>query len=300
MTLPAVAIAPYVARMADLRTVIAGHIHALVGSKSDGPNFVRTPGEPGLVPYGGAAWAVHGDFSTMMIGGVAALLTQMLHPAAAAGVWDHSNFRRDMTGRLKRTAQFIAGTTYGSTAFAGGMIDRVRRIHDRVDGTLPDGTPYFANDPAVLTWVHIAGADAFLRAYLRYRDPGFAPAAQDRYYAESAEVARRLGASDVPVDRRGVAEYLRDVQPQLEANDRSREIARVVLDSAPPVPGAAAAATRVMMDAGVDLLPDWAARLHDLRVAPRRRPLVRVGAQGISAVLRAALAHDRATRTAAA
>ena len=281
--------------MADLRSVIAGHVHGLVGSRPDGPNFVRSPGEVGLVPYGGAAWQVHGDFSAMMIGGVAALLTQMLHPVAAAGVWDHSNFRRDMTGRLKRTAQFIAGTTYGSTAFADGMIGRVRRIHDAVGGTLPDGTPYAANDPAVLTWVHVAGAEAFLRAYIRYRDPGFAPAAQDRYYAETAEVARRLGASDVPVDRRGVADYLRDVQPDLAATERSREIARVVLDSA-PVKGAAAAATKVMMDAGVDLLPDWAARLHALSVPPRRRPLVRAGAQGISAVLRASLAHERAAR----
>lgn len=289
----------YLGRMADPRVLIADHVHRLVGSKADAPSFVRAPGEAGLVPVGGAAWAVHGDFAAMMIGGVAALLTQMLHPAAAAGVWDHSNFRADMTGRLKRTAQFIAGTTYGSTAFADGMIGRVRRIHDRVGGTLPDGTAYAANDPAVLTWVHVAGADAFLRAYVRYRDPGLAPAAQDRYYAETAEVARRLGASDVPVDRRGVAAYLRAVQPQLAATERSREIARVVLASAPSVPGAAAAATRVMMDAGVDLLPDWAAALHGLKVPPLRRPLVRAGAQGISAVLRAALAHDRAARAAA-
>jgi uncharacterized protein (DUF2236 family) len=285
--------------MADPRTLIADHVHKLVGSKSDAPSFVRSPGEPGLVPVGGAAWAVHGDFSAMMIGGVAALLTQMLHPVAAAGVWDHSNFRADMNGRLKRTAQFIAGTTYGSTAFAQAMIDRVRRIHDRVGGTLPDGTAYAANDPAVLTWVHVAGADAFLRAYVRYCEPLMPGAAQDRYYAESADVARRLGASDVPVSRREVAAYFRAVRPQLKADARSREIARVVLSSVPPVPGAAAGATRVMMDAGVDLLPDWAAAMHGLRLPPLRRPLVRAGAQGIGAVLRWSLAHDRAQRATA-
>lgn len=284
--------------MADPRTFIADHVHRLVGSKADTPSFVRAPGVAGLVPVGGAAWQVHGDFAAMMIGGVAALLTQMLHPAAAAGVWDHSNFRRDMTGRLKRTAQFIAGTTYGGTAYAEAMIARVRRIHDRVDGVLPTGAPYAANDPAVLTWVHVAGADAFLRAYVRYRDPLMASAAQDRYYAETANVARRLGATDVPVSRREVAAYLRAVQPRLVADERSREIARIVLSSASPVP-AAAAATRVMMDAGVDLLPDWAAARHGLRVPPLRRPLVRAGAQGISAVLRASLAHERRARTAA-
>ncbi len=50
----------------------------------------------------------------MMVGGVAALLLQMLHPAVLAGVWDHSNFRTDMLGRLRRTARFIAMTTYGA------------------------------------------------------------------------------------------------------------------------------------------------------------------------------------------
>lgn len=288
----------YLGAMADPRTLIADHVHRLVGSKSDAPSFVRSPGEVGLVPVGGAAWAVHGDFSAMMIGGVAALLTQMLHPVAAAGVWDHSNFRQDMTGRLKRTAQFIAGTTYGTTAYAEAMIGRVRRIHDRVGGTLPDGRAYAANDPDVLTWVHVAGADAFLRAYVRYCEPLMSGAAQDRYYAETAGVARALGASDVPVSRREVTAYFRAVRPHLHADARSREIARIVLTSASPVPSAAAA-TRVMMDAGVDLLPDWAATMHGLRVAPLRRPLVRAGAQGIGAVLRWSLAHDRAARTAA-
>ncbi|MBV8970655.1 MAG: DUF2236 domain-containing protein [Sphingomonadaceae bacterium] len=285
--------------MADLRTLIAGHVHKLVGARGDARDIVRRPGEAGLVPEGGAAWTVHGDFSAMMVGGVAALLTQMLHPAAAAGVWDHSNFRRDMSGRLRRTAQFIAGTTYGSTATAGAMIARVRRIHDAVGGVLPNGTPYAANDPAVLTWVHVAGADAFLRAYVRYRDPAFSGAAQDRYYAETAVVARALGATDVPEDRRAVAAYFRAVRPHLVADERAREIARILLAAPPPVPSAGAA-TKVMMDAGIDLLQPWAAAMHGLQVPPLRKPLVRAGAAGIGAVLRASLDHARRQRLAAA
>ena len=34
---------------------------------------------------------VHGDVTSMMVGGIAALLTQMLHPKALGGVWDHSD-----------------------------------------------------------------------------------------------------------------------------------------------------------------------------------------------------------------
>ena len=284
--------------MQDIRVVIAAEVHKLVGSRGDSAALVRAPGEAGLVAPDSIAWKVHGDFSTMMIGGVAALLMQMLHPAALAGVWDHSNFRTDMPGRLRRTAQFMAATTFGSEAQALGMIGRINRIHDRVAGTLPDGTDYAANDPATLAWVHVAGADCFLRAYVRYRDPLLGGAAQDRYFAETAIIAQHLGAGDVPVTRRGVAAYLRAMHGQLRSDARTREVVRVILASAPPSPALAPVAG-LMMQAGIDLLPAWAGDLHGLRVSPLRKPLVRAGAGGIGSVLRWALADARRRRAAA-
>jgi uncharacterized protein (DUF2236 family) len=112
----------------------------------------------------------------MLIGGVAGLLLQMLHPAVLAGVWDHSNFRTDMPGRLRRTARFIALTTYAGHEDAVAAIARVRNIHNRVSGVLPDGTLYAANDPALLAWVHLTETTSFLDAWIRYarrqpRDP---------------------------------------------------------------------------------------------------------------------------------
>ena len=92
----------------------------------------------GLFGPGSVTWRVHGDVTTMMVGGMAALLLQMLHPAVLAGVWDHSRFRADMQGRLRRTARFIAVTTYGSRGEAEAAIARVRSIHARITGTLPD------------------------------------------------------------------------------------------------------------------------------------------------------------------
>ena len=32
--------------------------------------------------------------------------------------------------------------------------------------TLPDGTPYDANDPELLTWIHVAEVRMFLSGYL--------------------------------------------------------------------------------------------------------------------------------------
>ncbi|QXQ07727.1 DUF2236 domain-containing protein [Sphingosinicellaceae bacterium] len=279
--------------MQPLRNAIAGQVRQMMGTKRSTPLPPRPPGDDGLFGPGSIGWKVHGDFPAMMIGGVSALLLQMLHPAALAGVWDHSNFRRDMTGRLRRTAQFIAGTTFGSTEHAHQLIDRVRRIHDRVDGTLLDGTPYFANDPAVLTWVHATGARSFLDAYVRYREPWLSRAAQDRYFAESAVVARLLGAGDVPDTRRDIDAYIEATRPALVADARTLEVTRILLSHPAPNP-MIAPINRVMLDAGVDLLPRWAADMQGLGIPAHRKPLVRAGGSGLATVLRWALSAKAA------
>lgn len=278
--------------MESLRQAIGHQVRLLVGAGLErDPD--RPAGDVGLFGPQSVAWRVHGDVTTMMIGGIGALLMQMLHPAALAGIWDHSDFRADMSGRLRRTARFIAGTTYGSTAQALRLIAHVRAIHDRVVGTMPDGTAYSANDPALLTWVHVAEVDAFLRAYLRYRDPGLSGEEQDRYFAETATIAERLGATAVPTTRRAVDAYFRATRPALRVDGRTRETARILLSQ--PAPNALTGPFReVTIGAGADLLPAWAARMHDLPIGGARRHIMRAGAVGIGGVLRWALRPDRA------
>jgi hypothetical protein len=110
---------------------------------------------------------VHGD-SAMFIGGITALLLQSLHPLAMAAVAGHSGYRGDPWGRLQRTSYFLAVTTFGRTSDAREAIARVRAIHQQISGTAPDGRRYAASDPHLLTWVHIAEADSFLRAHARF------------------------------------------------------------------------------------------------------------------------------------
>ncbi|MBA2635965.1 MAG: DUF2236 domain-containing protein, partial [Sphingomonas sp.] len=179
-------------------------------------------------------WRVHGDVTSMMVGGVAALLTQMLHPAALGGVWDHSDVVEDQIGRLRRTARFIAVTTYGERAAAEQAIARVRSIHERVSGTLPDGTPYQAGDRALLAWVHVAGAIMFLDGWRRYAEPRMSRTDQDRYFAESALVAELLGADPVPRSRSEAERLIGEFRPQLRADERTRAFRRIVLDSPAP------------------------------------------------------------------
>lgn len=279
--------------MGDLRSVIQGQVRSLFGNtEANRIDLSRPPGDLGLFAPDSAAWRVHGDLTSMMIGGVASLLLQMLHPGALAGVWDHSDFRRDMQGRLRRTAQFISGTTYGSTATAEALIARVRRIHDRVEGTLPDGTPYSANDPALLTWVHVAETYCFLAAYRRHVDQRFSLAEQDRYVAETAEVARRLGAEDVPESWTAVEAYLQAMRPALRFDHRTRDVAQALLRQ--PAPTLALAPFRSLtMSAAADLLPDWAARMHGLTQPLAQRAGVRAGVAGVGSVMRWALKPAR-------
>jgi uncharacterized protein (DUF2236 family) len=72
-------------------------------------------------------------------------------------------------------------------------MSRIRRVHEVITGVTPDGQQYRANDPELLTWVHVTAAYGFLNAYLRYLSPGLTRADQDRYYQESLKVADIMG-----------------------------------------------------------------------------------------------------------
>lgn len=199
---------------------------------------------------------VHADVVAMMVGGIRSLLMQMLHPHALQGVLDHSDFRHDMHGRLRRTARFIAVTTFGQRDRAMEAIERVNRIHARVAGTLPDGTPYSARDPRVLAWVHVAEATSFLAAYLRHVRPEMPGHEQDEYYRQFALVARALGADPVPLDRSEADAIYRDLRGDLRASPQAREIAALVLSQRPE--GAPRAIQAVLGAEAVALLPPFA------------------------------------------
>ncbi len=198
---------------------------------------------------------VHGDAS-MFVGGLRALLLQSMHPLAMAGVADHSDYRADPWGRLQRTADFIAATTFGTEADADEAIATVRRVHRRVTGTAPDGRRYAANDPHLLHWVHIAEIDSFLVAHRRYGTNRLDAAGGDRYVAETAEVARRLGVTDPPTSERQLAEHLRAFRPELAGTPAARDAARYLLLQ-PPMPVAARPAYALLAGAAVALMPWW-------------------------------------------
>lgn len=274
-----------------LQRALIGRVRAIFNDRARGEQPIVRSAEA-LFPEGSVIWRVHGDVTTMMVGGVSALLLQMLHPAALAGIWDHSTFRDDMLGRLRRTARFIAVTTYAEQDDALAAIARVRDVHDRVSGTLADGTPYSANDPHLLAWVHVTEALCFLDAWIAYGEPAMTAADQDAYFAQFATIARRLGAAPVPETRAEAEALIEHMRPALQADARTHEVARLVLHQKAPSP-AAAPIQAMTMEAAVDLLPDWARAMHALPTRHLRRPAIRLSTAMVAGTLRWAFAGNR-------
>jgi uncharacterized protein (DUF2236 family) len=199
---------------------------------------------------------VHGD-SSMFIGGITALLLQSLHPLAMAAVAGHSGYRGDPWGRLQRTSYFLAITTFGRASDAREAIRRVRAIHQKIAGTAPDGRPYAASDPHLLTWVHIAEADSFLRAHTRFGAQPLNQAERDGYVADLAKIGAELGVPDPPRTEADLTARITSYRAELAGTAQAREAARFLLLT-PPVPAAARPPYTVLAAAAVSLLPGWA------------------------------------------
>jgi len=229
------------------------------------PHPAPTEPDPGLFGPDSVTWRVHADPS-MALGGLRALLLQATHPLAMAGVAQFSDYRSSPWSRLQRTAQFVAVTTYGTTAEAEALGARIREVHDRYAGVdRHTGVAYRVADPELLRWVHVAEAESFLTTYRR-AGGALGPGEADRYYAEMQRAARLVGCPDVPTSEAEVAAYFRKVRPELRVTPDARAAARFLVN--PPMPRWVTWATPAKpgwWTLGVTafaLLPRWARRLY--------------------------------------
>jgi len=276
--------------LAPIRRAMVKQVRNTFNDRSKGEKPVPAS-DHALFPPGSVIRRVHGDVTSMMVGGIAALLTQMLHPKALAGVWDHSDVDADMLGRLRRTARFIATTTYAHSDSAREAIAKVKSIHEQVSGTLPDGSDYRATDPWLLAWVHVAGAINFLDGWRRYGEPAMSRADQDRYFAETGEIARLLDADPVPCSRTEAERLLGQFRPELIADERTRAFRDLVLN-VPARSLAQAPVHLLVMSAAVDLMPGFAREMHGLR-RTALPPVIRGATFSLASTLRWAFAGER-------
>ncbi len=230
-------------------------------------------GYDGLFGPDTVTWRVHGD-PILWVAGLRALLLQALHPAAMAGVLEHSDFRADPWGRLLRTADYVATISFGTDAEARNAAGGVRGLHRQVAGLdRITGERYRADDPTLLTWVHCCEVESFLRTYRR-AGGAISDAEADTYYAEQTRSVALLGVDPgtVPDSRAAIASYFAGIRPQLRSDSRAREAARYVLW--PPM----SARIRLLTPArpgwlgiaslALASLPHWARRLYLLPSLP--------------------------------
>ena len=150
---------------------------------------------------------------------------------------------------------------------------------------------YRATDPWLLAWVHVAGAINFLDGWRRYAEPRMSRADQDRYFAESGEIARMLDADPVPRTRAEAERLISEFRRELRADERTRDFAtscsrrRATSLTEAPV-------QLLLMNAAVDLMPIARANAWPCRV-PMLPPVVRGATFGIASTLRWAFAGER-------
>jgi uncharacterized protein (DUF2236 family) len=234
---------------------------------------ILSPPDPGLFGPDSVTWRVHAD-PAMALAGFRALLLQAVHPLAMAGVAQHSDFRADPWGRLARTGEYVAVTTFGTTAEAERAGARVRGIHRRLRGVEPEsGTPYRVDDPELLLWVHLSEVESFLTTAVRCglrldREQ------QDRYYAEQTRAARLVGLdpATVPSSVAEVAQYFDDIRPRLRMTTEARRTA--VFGFWPPMPRLVELGTPArpawvaLVAAAAAMLPRWCRRMYSLPGIP--------------------------------
>jgi len=223
-----------------------------------GDVFLDPRGEPALFAPGSVSWRVFKNPLAVYVGGVTAVLLQLAEPRVGAGVWQYTSFRERPMERLRRTAHAAMLSVYGPCSRAEAMIAGVNRMHARVRGATRDGRPFQAEDPELLEWVHATACFGFLEASRAYVGP-IAPVERDRFYAESAPVAKLYGATSVPASEAAVSALFDRMETQLERSEVVFEFLEIVRRM-PLLPPPLRPVQGVLSAAAVRLVP---ARIRD-------------------------------------
>jgi uncharacterized protein (DUF2236 family) len=226
----------------------------------------------------GVFWRVNREM-VLLLGGGAALLSQIAHPLVAAGVHEHSGFREQPLRRLYGTVTAMQRMIYHPRPVALATAGRIRAIHRRIHGTLtvdtaafPRGTRYDACDPELLLWVHSTLVATAVETYERFF-PLLTAAEREDYYRESKLIGQLVGLErdQMPRGWDAFQDYYQSMLAggALEVTPVTRELARHILY--PPVSWVPHMAGDVLSIATVALLPQALCERYALPCSERRK-----------------------------
>lgn len=220
--------------------------------------------------------------------GPRALLMQATHPVAFAGFFAHTGALDEPYERLNRTAQVMDAIAFGERATADKLTKRVRAMHRKVSGELkeptgrfPAGTPYRADDPALLLWILATLVDSALLVFQKYvtklsRDE------RDAYWQDYKVIGRHFGLKDseMPDTIEDFERYMQGMleSPDLHVSDEARELA-IDIVMRPPVPFVARPLLELANFITVGLLPERMRRMYRFSWDPARGLALHAGAE---------------------
>jgi uncharacterized protein (DUF2236 family) len=215
------------------------------------------------------------------LSGPRALLVMAAHPVAFQGFFAHTGALDDPYARLRRTGAVLDAIAFGTKQDADRATKRVRAVHRRVHGELPDGTPYRADDPELLLWILAAMAESALVVYPRYVRP-LSHAERDALWRDYRIVGRRFGLEqrDMPATIDAFDAYMaaRYASGDLVVTDAARELAKEIV-MRPPVPLYLRPLRELVNQITVGLLPGTLRRQYGFRWDPLRAAAHRGGAE---------------------
>lgn len=241
--------------------------------------------DAGLYGPGSEAWRLNREAMLLLGAGPRALLLQIAHPAVAAGVADHSDFRADPWRRLAATLRSYLTIVYGTSAVAHAEIRRLNALHRGIVGP-----GYSARDPELSLWVHATLIDSTIVANDAWVEP-LSRARRAAFYLETRPLGRAFGVPDdlLPRDLDAFEAYLAGMLAPtgpVQVSPLARELAEVILHpplaplarwlpSGSGVPTILARIPAATYDwtlwPAVGLLPDSVRRGYGLRWGPRER-----------------------------
>jgi uncharacterized protein (DUF2236 family) len=193
--------------------------------------------EQGLFTPDDALWRIHRELLAMLAGS-RALLLELAHPKIAAGVAQHSDFRRRPLHRLFHTLRVMQRMSFGDADAVQQAARRVQGCHHDVQGELTEttgcyhaGDTYSAQDVELRRWVFATLIDSVLVTYDRFIEP-LTDVDRESFYQDSKRMARMFGIhpTAMPQDYAAFAAYVEDMISggSLLVGNQAREIANAL------------------------------------------------------------------------
>jgi uncharacterized protein (DUF2236 family) len=235
------------------RSLDAAALDFLNSGSSRRFDFSRPRGEPALVSADSMSWRIFKNPVALWTGGIAAVILELAEPSIRAAIWEHSSFRNDPLGRLRRTGMAAMMTVYGPRSTAQATIAGVVRMHGKIRGENANGAAYSASDPRLLNWVQATAAFGFGEAYHRLVRP-LTSDQFDQFYREGAPASVLYGAVTAAHSRADLDSIFNEMRPDLQPSDSIFQFLRI-MNEAPALPHPLRGLQRLLVRAAVELVP---------------------------------------------